>query len=83
MVISAHMANEIAEESFEMTAFENFVTEEFRNGDTAVGLYLATKDETRVKYAAWCKVNDRQCDDSDVCRIECDEIQDLNHTRFN
>jgi len=59
VVIPAHMANEVAEEAFEMTAFEDFVTEEVRKGATTVGLYPATKDETRVKYAAWRKANAR------------------------
>ncbi len=59
VVIPAAMANEVAEEAFEMTAFEDFVTEEVRKGASTVGLYPATKDETRVKYAAWRKANNR------------------------
>lgn len=59
VVIPAHLANEVAEEAFEMTAFEDFVTEEVRDGASTVGLYPPTKDETRVKYEAWRKANGR------------------------
>lgn len=58
-VIPAHLANEVAEEAFEMTAFEDFVTEEVRNGAPTVGLYPPTKEETHAKYAAWRKANGR------------------------
>ena len=59
VVIPAHLANEITEVAFEMTAFEDFVTEEVRNGASTVGLYPPTKDETRAKYEAWRKANNR------------------------
>ncbi len=38
-VIPAHLADEIASEAFEMTAFEDFVTEEVHKGRSIFGLY--------------------------------------------
>ena len=46
-VIPAHLADEVAAEAVEMTAFEDFVTEEVRNGKSIVGLYPATKNRRR------------------------------------
>jgi len=59
IVIPAHLADEIAEEAVEMTAFEDFVTERVNNGATVVGLYPATTDETRTAFAEWRKRNGR------------------------
>ena len=59
VVIPAHLANEVAEEGFEMTAFEDFVTEEVRNGAPTVGLYPPTKEESLKKFEAWRKANGR------------------------
>ena len=42
IIIPAHMANDIAEEAHEMTAFEDFVEEEVMKGETIIGLYPAT-----------------------------------------
>ncbi len=58
-VIPAGIANEIAEEAHEMTAFEDFVEEEVLAGQTIVGLYPATKDETIEKFKAWRQANKR------------------------
>jgi len=54
-VIPAHMAAEIADEAVEMTAFEDFVTEEVRNGRAVIGLYPATTEQARADFAAWRK----------------------------
>ena len=43
IVIPAHLADEIADETFEMTAFEDFVAEEVGKGRSIVGLYPATR----------------------------------------
>lgn len=59
VVIPAAMANEVAEEAFEMTAFEDFVAEEVMKGATIVGLYPATKEETLTKFQAWRDANGR------------------------
>jgi len=59
IVIPAHLADEIAEEAVEMTAFEDFVTEEVKAGRSIVGLYPATREETRTAFAAWRKQHKR------------------------
>jgi regulator of RNase E activity RraA len=52
-VVPAHLADEIAAEAVEMTAFEDFVTEEVRNGKSIIGLYPATNEQTKVDFQAW------------------------------
>ncbi|GAU83417.1 ribonuclease activity regulator RraA [Bosea sp. BIWAKO-01] len=51
-VIPAHLANEIAEEAYEQTAYEDFVEERVRAGETIFGLYPANA-ETNAKFAVW------------------------------
>lgn len=58
-IIPAHMADEIANEAQEMTAFEDFVTERVQAGQSIIGLYPATHEETKVAFAAWRKDNTR------------------------
>jgi regulator of RNase E activity RraA len=53
IVIPAHIADEVATEAVEMTAFEDFVTEEVMNGRSILGLYPATDPETPGQFAAW------------------------------
>lgn len=55
VVIPAHLTEEIAAEAVEMTAFEDFVTEEVLNGRSIVGLYPATEERTLADFAAWRK----------------------------
>jgi regulator of RNase E activity RraA len=59
VVIPAHLAEEIASEAVEMTAFEDFVTEEVQGGRSIVGLYPATDPATREQFAAWRARNGR------------------------
>jgi len=59
VVIPAAIATEIADEAFEMTAFEDFVTEEVRKGRSILGLYPPTDEAARTDFAAWRKTNDR------------------------
>lgn len=59
IVIPAELADGIADEAVEMTAFEDFVTEEVGNGRSIIGLYPATKQETLDDFAAWRKRNGR------------------------
>ena len=59
IVIPAHLADEIAAEATEMTAFEDFVTEEVKNGRSILGLYPATDPQTPLDFAAWRKANNR------------------------
>lgn len=53
IVIPAHLADEIAQEGTEMTAFEDFVTEQVKEGKSIIGLYPATTDQTRAAFAEW------------------------------
>jgi len=59
IVIPAHLADEIADEAVEMTAFEDFVTEQVRKGRSILGLYPATDEQTLVEFAAWRKEKGR------------------------
>jgi len=59
IVIPAHLPDEIADETTEMTAYEDFVVEQVRAGETIIGLYPATKDENLEKFAEWRKKNGR------------------------
>jgi len=59
VVIPAHLADEIAAEAVEMTAFEDFVAEEVMKGCSILGLYPATEEQTKLDFAAWRKANGR------------------------
>ena len=59
IVIPAHLADEIADEAVEMTAFEDFVAEQVGKGRGIFGLYPATDEQTMVDFAAWRKANGR------------------------
>lgn len=53
IVIPAHLADEIAAEATEMTAFEDFVTEKVLEGRSIIGLYPPTDPATHGDFAAW------------------------------
>jgi len=53
VVLPAHLADELADEAVEMTAFEDFVTEEVMKGRSILGLYPATDERTASDFAAW------------------------------
>src|SRR6476660_6123851 len=53
VVIPAHLADEIAAEATEMTAFEDFVTEKVRKGRSILGLYPPTDAANLTEFAAW------------------------------
>jgi regulator of RNase E activity RraA len=53
VVIPAALADEVADEAIEMTAFEDFVTEQVMDGRSIVGLYPATNEQTLVDFKAW------------------------------
>ena len=59
IVLPAHLADELADEAVEMTAYEDFVTEEVRKGRSILGLYPATDDRSLADFAAWRKANGR------------------------
>ena len=53
IVIPAHLADEIAAEAVEMTAFEDFVSEQVMAGRSILGLYPPTDEQSQVDFAAW------------------------------
>ena len=59
VVIPAHLADEVAEEAVEMTAFEDFVGEQVLAGRSIMGLYPATDPKTRDEFADWRKAKGR------------------------
>ena len=59
VVLPAHLAVELADEAVEMTAFEDFVTEEVLKGRSILGLYPATDERTAGEFAAWRKTHGR------------------------
>ena len=58
-VIPAHMADEVADEAVEMTAFEDFVTEEVLKGRPIIGLYPPTEQRAKDDFAVWRKARHR------------------------
>src|SRR6202023_256722 len=55
IVIPAHLADEIADEAVEMTAFEDFVTEKVLEGRSILGLYPPTDPPTKGDFEVWRK----------------------------
>jgi regulator of RNase E activity RraA len=59
VVVPAHLADEIADETLEMTAFEDFVAVEVLKGRSILGLYPATEERTLKDFQVWRKANNR------------------------
>jgi regulator of RNase E activity RraA len=60
IIIPAEIADEIADEAVEMTAFEDFVTEQVqKNGRSILGLYPPTDEQSLVDFATWRKAKGR------------------------
>lgn len=59
IVIPAHLADEVADEAVEMTAYEDFVMEQVLGGATIIGLYPPTNEDNLEKFAAWREKNGR------------------------
>lgn len=59
IVIPADLANEVADEAHEMTAYEDFVVERVKAGHTIIGLYPATQEENLDLFKEWRKANNR------------------------
>jgi len=59
IVVPANIADEVADEAVEMTAFEDFVQEKVMEGRSILGLYPATEEKTRTEFAAWRKARNR------------------------
>jgi regulator of RNase E activity RraA len=59
VILPSHLADEIAVEASEMTAFEDFAAEEVSRGRSILGLYPATDPQTPIEFAAWRKARGR------------------------
>lgn len=59
IVIPAHLAAEVAAEAVEMTAYEDFVLERVKAGETIIGLYPCTRAEHRAAFEAWRRAQGR------------------------
>ncbi len=59
IVIPAEIADEIAAEAVEMTAFEDFVIERVQGGQKTTGLYPPTDESNLDAFAAWRLQNGR------------------------
>jgi regulator of RNase E activity RraA len=53
VIIPAHLAEEVAAEAVEMTAFEDFVQEKVLEGRSILGLYPPTDEASRTEFATW------------------------------
>jgi regulator of RNase E activity RraA len=59
IVLPAHLADEIAAEATEMTAFEDFVQERVMAGQSILGLYPPTDEANKIAFDAWRKAKGR------------------------
>ncbi|SMX50450.1 ribonuclease activity regulator RraA [Maliponia aquimaris] len=59
IVLPAHLADELADEAIEMTAYEDFALEQVKNGAAIIGLYPATREESLAAFAEWRKKTGR------------------------
>jgi len=59
IIVPAHLADEIAAEATEMTAFEDFVIEKVNEGRTILGLYPPTDEKSKTDFAEWRKKKGR------------------------
>jgi regulator of RNase E activity RraA len=59
VVIPAHLADEVAAEAVEMTAFEDFVQAKVMEGRSILGLYPPTDEQSRIDFASWRQANGR------------------------
>ena len=59
IIVPAGIADAVATEALEMTAFEDFVTEEVLKGRSIIGLYPPTDTQSQDDYVAWRKTKGR------------------------
>lgn len=59
VIIPADIADEIADEATEMTAFEDFVLEKVNAGHSILGLYPPTDPEAGTEFGRWRKAANR------------------------
>jgi regulator of RNase E activity RraA len=55
IIVPAAIADEIANEAVEMTAYEDFVTERVRGGQSILGLYPPTDESNLAAFEVWRK----------------------------
>jgi regulator of RNase E activity RraA len=55
IVIPQAIAEEVADEAVEMTAYEDFVVEKVKNGTPIIGLYPRTQEHFAEEFAIWRK----------------------------
>jgi len=59
IIIPQEIAEEVANEAVEMTAYEDFVVERVKEGETIIGLYPCTQDRHQEAFKAWRSRNGR------------------------
>lgn len=59
IVLPADIADELADEAVEMTAYEDFVVEKVKAGEAIIGLYPNTNDKYIAEFAQWRADNNR------------------------
>jgi len=59
IIIPAEIADEVAREAVDMTAFEDFVLSRVKSGASIIGLYPATMDANLEEFARWRTENAR------------------------
>lgn len=59
VVIPAHLADELANEAVEMTAFEDFVSEKVLAGQSIIGLYPPTDEANIIAFQQWRAAHQR------------------------
>ncbi|SFG92747.1 Regulator of RNase E activity RraA [Palleronia marisminoris] len=59
IVIPAEIADEVAAEAVEMTAYEDFVVDQVKAGASIIGLYPATDESNLQRFAEWRQAKGR------------------------
>ena len=59
VILPGYLADELAAEALEMTAFEDFAAEQVAKGRSILGLYPPTDPQTPTDFADWRKANGR------------------------
>ena len=59
IVVPQGIADEVADEAVEMTAYEDFVVEKVKSGTPIIGLYPRTREEFAAEFDDWRRSNNR------------------------
>lgn len=59
IVVPADIADEVGAEAVEMTAYEDFVVEQVKEGASIIGLYPATDESNLTRFSEWRQANSR------------------------